>query len=78
MGRRRDREGRGGGRRGDRGEGRERDHERGGGGSFGGRQQDAPEGGMTEQEFRERIRERLDIIDQRLDRLDERVERLER
>ena len=78
MGRRRDREGRGGGRRGDRGKGRERDHERGGGGSFGGRQQGAAEGGMTEQEFRERIRERLDIIDQRLDRLDERVERLER
>ncbi len=36
------------------------------------------EGGMTEAEFRDRIRERLDRIDERLERLDERVERLER
>ena len=33
---------------------------------------------MSEHEFRERIRKRLDIIDERLDRLDERLERLER
>jgi hypothetical protein len=77
MDRGRDREGRGGGQRGGRGEGRERDRERGGG--PGGRQQGAAaEGGMTEQEFRQRMRERLDSIDQRLDRLDARVERLER
>jgi hypothetical protein len=50
------------------GEGRDRDRERGGG--IG--------GGPTEQEFRQRIRERLDRIDERLDMLDERVQRLER
>ena len=77
MDRGRDREGRGGGQRGGRGEGRQRDRERGGG--PGGRQQGAAaEGGMTEQEFGQRMRERLENIDQRLEMLNARLERLER
>jgi hypothetical protein len=64
----RDREGRGGRQHGGQSEGRER----GGGGGRPG----APEEGLTEHEFREKVRVRLDRIDDRLDRLEERVERL--
>jgi hypothetical protein len=34
--------------------------------------------GLSEHEFRERMRERLDQINDRLDRIDERLDRLER
>jgi hypothetical protein len=54
-----------------------RAQERGGGG-LGDRPGAAGEGVMTEHEFRERTRERLDQITDRLDRIDERLDRLER
>jgi RNA polymerase-binding transcription factor DksA len=38
----------------------------------------AAEEGMTEHEFRQRMREHLDHINERLDRIDERLDRLER
>lgn len=39
---------------------------------------DAAGDGMTEQEFRQRIRDRLDGIDERTARMAERLDRLER
>ncbi len=76
MGRDRDRQrgqGRGGQGRNRRDEGRER--ERGGG--LGDRP-DAAGDGMNEQEFRQRIRDRLDGIDERIAHMAERLDRLER
>jgi hypothetical protein len=74
VGRDRDRQrGRGEG-RGGREEGRDREREGGGLRDHSG---DAGEG-VTEHEFRQRMRDRLDQINDRLDRIDERLDRLER
>src|SRR5215212_1390378 len=72
-------QGRGGGQGGGQGRGRRdegRDRERGGGGS--GDRQGATGEWVTEHEFRERMRERLDQMNDRLDRIVERLDRLER
>ena len=38
----------------------------------------AGEEGLSEHEFRQRVREHLDQINERLDRIDDRLDRLER